>query len=216
MTNDLASYLGDHLPALVLGGALFYSWPIGIRFDLGGRALTAEDFAEVQRRATALFEAIFIPRDTCIVVSQDWPDGDTPNHGQTHLLTLSDFAIKQAAGLRQPSGCVRIDEVHDKHDNETCTYTLTWFEQSARNFQYGLILAGIANADHGRFPTLSGRVYFANPRTNVIMHMYDDRGLDIIAKAKSTLTPLYRHFNGWVLDYDRNRIDALFGDEGIA
>lgn len=210
MTNDLAAYLRDRFPALVLGGGLFYSWPIGIRFGLGGRALTAEDFGEVQRRATALFEAIFIPGDACIVVSQDWPDGDTPNHGQTHLLTLSDFAINQAAGLRPPSGCLRIAEVHD---SETSAHTLTWFEQSARDFQYGLILAGIANADHGRFPALSSRVYFVNPRTNVIVQMYDDRGLNIIARAKSTLTPLYRHFNSLVLDYDRARIDALFRDE---
>lgn len=190
MATDLASYLRNNFPELVLGGALFYSWPIGIRIDLGGRALTTEDFAAVQRRATALFEAIFLPGDLCIVVSLDWPDGDTPNHGQTHLFTLSDFAVNQAAGLRQPSGCVRIEEVHD---GETCTYTLTWFEQSARDFQYGLILAGIANADHGRFPALSGMVYFVNPRTNVIMHMYDDRGLDVSeANVDPTVSAIQR------------------------
>lgn len=212
MAYDLIAYLRDKFPALALGGALFYNWPVGIRFDLGGRALTTEDFAEVKRRATALFEAIFIPGDTCIVVSQDWPDSDAPNHGQNHLSMLSDFAINQAVGLRQSSGCIRIQEVDD---NETSSYTLTWFEQSSRDFQYGSILAGIANADHARFPALCGRVYFVNPRTNVIMHMYDDRGLDIIAKTKPTLTPLYRNFNSWVLDYDRNRIDALFGNERI-
>ncbi len=210
MTDDLISYFREHFPALVLGDALFYTWPIGIRFDLGGRARSAEDFAKVQRRATALFEAIFIPGDACIVVSQDWPDGDTPNHGQTHLLMLSDFAVKQAVGLLQPSGHVRIQEVDG---DETSSYTLTWFEQSARDFRYDSILAGIANADHARFPALSGKVYFVNPRTNVIMHMYDDRGLDIIAQTKPTLTPLYRNFDSWILDYDRNRIDTLFGDE---
>lgn len=139
MTFDLNSYLRDHFPALVLGGALFYRWPIGIRFDLGERG---SDLAEVQRRATTLFEATFIPGDTCIVVSQDWPDGDTPSHGQTHLSMLSDFAINQVVGLRQPSDCLRIQE---EDGNEIGSYTLTWFEQSARDFQYGSLLAGIAN-----------------------------------------------------------------------
>lgn len=213
MAFDLIAYLREQFPALALRGALFYGWPIGIRFDLGGRALTAEDLAEVQRRATTLFEATFIAGDACIVVSQDWLDGDTPNHGQTHLAILSDFAVDQGVGLRQPSEVIRIHEVDG---DETSAYTLTWFQQSSRDFQYGSILAGIANADHGRFPALSGWVYFVSPATNVIMHMYDDRGLDIIANEKSTLTPLYRDFNSWVLDYDRTQIDALFGDKPSA
>jgi hypothetical protein len=91
VTDDLISYFREHFPALVLGDALFYTWPIGIRFDQGGRALSAEEIAEVKRRATALFEAIFIPVDPCLVVSRDSRDGDTPNHGQNHLSMLSDF-----------------------------------------------------------------------------------------------------------------------------
>lgn len=202
MAYDLIAYLRETFPALALGGGLFYNWPIGIHFDLGGRALTPENFAEVQRRATALFEAIFIPGDACVVISQDWPEGDTRDHGQTHLSMLADFAVNQAIGLQQPCGSL---QVHELDDSETSSYTLTWFEQSARDFQNGSILTGIANADHGRFPGLCGRVYFVNPRTE-----YDDRGLDVIAKTKEPLAPLYREFNGWVLDYDRDRIDAIY------
>ena len=52
-----------------------------------------------------------------------------------------------------------------------------------------------------------------NPRTNVIMHMYDDRGLDMIATTKPALVSVYREFGIWILDYDRDQIDNLFGDE---
>ncbi len=213
MTDDLISYFREHFPALVLGDALFYTWPIGIRFDLGGRALSAEEIAEVKRRATALFEAIFIPGDRCIVVSRDSSEDDTPHHEQAPFWGLSDFAVHQAVGLRQPSGHGQIRGVDGA---ETSCHNLIWFEQSARDFRYDSILAGIANADHARFPSLYGWVYFVNPRTNVIMHMYDDRGLDMIAELKLTLAPLYRDFDSWILDYDRNRIDELFGDERIS
>jgi Domain of unknown function (DUF3885) len=108
---------------------------------------------------------------------------------------------------------VRIQEVDG---DETSSYTLIWFEQSARDFRHDSILADIANADHARFPALSGRVYFVNPRTNGIRHRYDDRGLDMIAELKATLAPLYRNFDSWILDYDRNRIDELFGYERIS
>jgi hypothetical protein len=205
MDYDLDSYLRENFSGLVLGGALLYSWPIAIRFDLGGRAGTLEDFTEVQRRATALFESIFVPGDVCIVVSQDWPDCDTPHHGQTHLSVLSDFGINQSVGLRPQDGCIQMQDV-----DGVGICTLTWFVQAARDFQYRSILEGIANADHARFPALSGRIYFVNPLTNVIMHMYDDRGLDVIATTKPALAPLYRDFKSWVLDYDRNRIGSLF------
>ena len=40
----------------------------------------------------------------------------------------------------------------------------------------------------------------------MIVHMYDDRGLDMIAANREALIPVYRNFNDWVLDYDRERI----------
>jgi hypothetical protein len=43
MSADVVRYLAQQFPNLQLGGALFYSWPIGMRFDLGGRAQTPEE-----------------------------------------------------------------------------------------------------------------------------------------------------------------------------
>jgi hypothetical protein len=42
------------------------------------------------------------------------------------------------------------------------------------------------------------------------MHMYDDRGLDVIASGKESLRTIYHAFNPWILDYDRGRIDQVF------
>jgi hypothetical protein len=73
------------------------------------------------------------------------------------------------------------------------------------------VLEGIANADHAKTPSVSGLVYFLNPATAMIVHMYDDRGLDMIAATREALTPIYRTFSEWVLDFDRERIaKALF------
>jgi Domain of unknown function (DUF3885) len=40
----------------------------------------------------------------------------------------------------------------------------------------------------------------------MIMHMYDDRGLDLIAASKAPLIPVYLSFRDWVLDFDREQI----------
>src|SRR5258708_23781558 len=172
MSSDLIRYRGDNLPGLSLDAFLFYRWPVGLRFDLGGRACTPEETDEVLKRATALFEAVFTPRDSCIVVAQDWPSDNNGWSGLAHLSPLFAFASSLSVGLNTPRERVEVKELEEP---EIGSHTLTWVEQTAQGFRYDLVLEGIANADHGRSPAISGRVYFVNMRTSVIMHMYDDR-----------------------------------------
>jgi Domain of unknown function (DUF3885) len=68
----------------------------------------------------------------------------------------------------------------------------------------------IANADHAREPSIGGRVYFINTLTHAIVHIYDDRGMDVIATNRESLRGLYREFNEWILDYDGGAIDRRF------
>lgn len=89
---------------------------------------------------------------------------------------------------------------------------MTWVVQPPRTFRYRLVFEAIANADHARSPAISSRVYMINPDNDVILYMYDDRGLDLIAARKDVLTPLYREFSSWILDYDRIRIDQTFSE----
>jgi hypothetical protein len=44
----------------------------------------------------------------------------------------------------------------------------------------------------------------------VIMHMYDDRGLDMIAAELNILRPLYEIFSDWILENQRHRIAFRF------
>jgi hypothetical protein len=96
-------------------------------------------------------------------------------------------------------------EVPTEEAGEQETVTLQWRQMPARGFPYGSVLEGIANADHAQNPSVSGRVYFLNPATTMIVHMYDDRGLDILAATREALIPVYRTFNDWVLDPDREK-----------
>ncbi|GAA4300691.1 hypothetical protein GCM10023183_11110 [Nibribacter koreensis] len=51
------------------------------------------------------------------------------------------------------------------------------------------------------------QVFFLNINLRIIYHMYDDRGLDIVASNKETLLPLYKDFNNWILESNRTQID---------
>ena len=68
-------------------------------------------------------------------------------------------------------------EITTEEEGEQGTFILQWGQLPARSFQYGSVLENIGNADHAQTPSVAGRVYFLNPATATIVHMYDDRGV---------------------------------------
>ena len=191
---ELAAYLGEEFPSLTLGGGLFYRWPIGLRFELG-----LEAFRE---RTTRLYEFVFAPEDNCVIVSQDRPLNISSAAEQRYFQV---FSLPGTFDAGHPLGLQSL-KVKTVEEGEQETFSLQWAQLPARSFRYGSVLECIANADHAKTPSVSGRVYFLNPATGVIMHVYDDRGLDIIAARREALIPMYQTFKHWVLDFDRERI----------
>jgi hypothetical protein len=188
---DLAAYLSEKFPSLTLGAGLLYRWPVGIRFELG-----LETFRE---RAPKLYEAVFAAGDVCVIISQDWPENVSLPARYFRVFSLPGAFDSNPVNLQSL-------EVTTEEEGEHETFTLQWGQLPARNFHYSSVLEGIANADHAQTPSVSGRVYFLNPATAIIVHIYDDRGLDIIAATRESLMPIYRTFNDWILDFDRERI----------
>jgi hypothetical protein len=122
-------YLDETFPGLPLNPPLFYRWPVGLRFDLGGRASTADERDEVLNRATTLFKAAFSEDDSCIVVAQDWSE-DHRSPGLSHAPALFEFSRGNAIGLHRPEGQV---EAPDPEEPEIGLCTLTWVEQPVRH-----------------------------------------------------------------------------------
>jgi hypothetical protein len=146
---DLAAYLSEKFPSLTLGGGLFYRWPVGIRFELGPDAY--------RERAPKLYEVVFAPEDSCVIVSQDWPE-----HTALHQRYFRVFSLPGAFDSRYPLGLQSLQMTAEEHGEQE-TFSLQWAQVPARSFQYGAVLEGIANADHAQTPSVSGRIYFLNP-----------------------------------------------------
>lgn len=72
------------------------------------------------------------------------------------------------------------------------------------------LIEAIANRTLGLEPSVDGDIYLINDTNKTIFHLYDDRGLDIVAENKETLRIVYEQYNHWILDYDRNKIDEIF------
>jgi hypothetical protein len=53
--------------------------------------------------------------------------------------------------------------------------------------------------------------YLYSPGKDVVMHVYDDRGMDVIGLSVAALEGVCRRFDDWLLDYDRPRMRESFG-----
>ena len=72
------------------------------------------------------------------------------------------------------------------------------------------LLQEIIRADIGGYNGFASNVYFADSYNSILFYLYDDRGADLVAADKESLRPSYEKFNSWILDYDREKITAIF------
>ena len=60
---------------------------------------------------------------------------------------------------------------------------------------------------------MTSSVYFICSDDNVLFHLYDDRGADLCAEKIESISHIYKKLSNLILDYDRERIDAIFKAE---
>lgn len=203
-------------PGLSLSPPLFYRWPIGIRFELGKEELGSSYGEVALRRACTLYEAVFRPSDRAFIVSglaryvtlSKDAIGSRSSRYRRHRPTVFQLSRRYSLGLRGSVGRERLVSNED-HLREIITFR--WTEIVARKINYQFILKAKANADYyTRRPSTDDRIYFVNRTRNIILHMYDDRGMDLVAASRNNLQGIYDEHKNWILDHDRNRIVETF------
>lgn len=53
--------------------------------------------------------------------------------------------------------------------------------------------------------------YLVDLERELVLLAYDDRGMDVLGRDAHWLNPVYKKFNAWLLDFDRPRMEAVFG-----
>jgi hypothetical protein len=188
---DLPEFMLSHFDRVDFGGDLFGQWPVGLRFQIGVGQVA---------RATTLYEFVFANAGECILISQDWAtDGDLAKRYTTLFTTPGVF----------PSNPTKLQSVEVSPFDET-PYRLTWARLSPIAFNAPQMFQAIANRDQDGIPKISSGVFVIEPHSKAIMHMYDDRGLDVIAVKLNTLRPVFENFGDWILENQRHRITSRF------
>jgi hypothetical protein len=212
---NLEKYLIENFKGYNLSIPAFYQWHIGIRFELSSSKsyqflnettyqYNESYFEEVKYRAMKLFKAAFGENDEVFVVYQisSW---------KRQRIRKFNHVFRQINDLDYSK--IEYQTLKKLYDPEwfNSKYKRAIIKVKANNIEHENILEAISNQNFPpRKPNINGEVFFVNSTRNIILNMYDDRGLDIIANKKETLESIYKEYNEWILDYDREKIDSIF------
>jgi hypothetical protein len=215
---NLPAHLAAEFPDLPIAPSLFHNWPVALRFELNVDLNTPPAFDPIATRASTLFHSAFATADVTwlLNVTYDEQSGRRNRNRLPHRHSnLFSLARKLGIAIPRPAGCSTRRELHRNGAPQGTTRT-RWAEISPRRTDVHAIFRRIAQSDFPLGSGFAGDVFFYNQTRRLLLHMYDDRGLDVIASDAATLAPLYTTRDAWLLDDDRPHMDALFNETGAA
>lgn len=185
-------------PAALRWG-LFYGHDPALRFELSEGGGYIEMFTRAYDRAREITAAAFEGTERLTVVLAQECHGE-PGERAAAVRSL------RSCGIRLPSPRARWTEQGDDEDFSSAYLAFHCGPEMINRLLWGALAVEI-----GIRPRLTCRVYLADVERGILVHPYDDRGMDIIGPNHALLHDLYSRFNAWLLDYDRERMDGFFG-----
>jgi hypothetical protein len=191
---------------------IFYNAPNGIRFEIGGSEpiyldTSSEDFVSnpayidsALERALAIYRGL--PHTPNLLRIDCYPD-------EKSIQKIIDDICKYTK-LPLPHEQV-IETIPDEDETgEYFNQLQLYWDLSSIKFQPDRLLREIIKSDIGGCKELVSSTYLIDSHNLILFHLYDDRGLDVVAVDKESLRPLYESFSVWILDNDRKKIDLMF------
>ncbi|WP_244923462.1 DUF3885 domain-containing protein [Peribacillus butanolivorans] len=206
---EFEKYMETNFPNLSLRPALFYSWDIGIRFELGVEWKIEYDFENspylkgVYKRAINLFKSLHLDDEEIFVVA------NVNDYGYKKVNIFYPFVRDKDVLYKLKHKVIPYVFPEDDEEGRYITHRFM-LRCKTSDIRYVPLLKAICNQDMGIRPSIFHDIFFININRETIFHVYDDRGCDLLAKSAETIRDIYNTYNEWILDYDREEIDKVF------
>lgn len=217
MSNSLTEFMKIHFNNLTLRPPLFYSWSVGIRFEISKPGIQHEDqgnLKQIEERIMGIFSKVFHDSDEVFLITDIHCKSNNTFLHKRPTKIYQKYIKDKALTLKLQHSV--LPNVFTEHEEEMVTHQFT-LSCKTSDIRYKQLLTAISYEDFPHPSQLLKRqnragidVYFVNITKKIIFHFYDDRGCDVIASNKEALHDLYKERNDWILDYDRDKIDKLF------
>lgn len=208
---ELEKYMETNFPELPLRLPLFYSWTVGIRFELGTNWSGEETdryLKATHKRAITLFESLHAGDDEIFVVVNVNDCGDYQTFSRK-MNIFNRYVRKKEVRLKLKHTIIPYIYPEDDEDGLFKTHRFI-LRCKVIDIKYVSLLKAICNNDSGIKPSVHHDVFFINSNKKTIFHVYDDRGCDLLATTPETIQKTYEEYNDWILDYDREEINRVF------
>ena len=194
-----------------LWAARFGFEDVRLRFELGGEefdntAQSVPRFLQAHRRASTVADALF--RESCIGVVA-W-NGRLPNPAGVPDEVDDGFVALQSTGFHAPQIGEWQAVLYPDPGDEADVWDIRSYDMGPNKIARDILLWHAVASEMPIYPSAPVVVFLIDPSTSVMMHIYDDRGMDVSAYDGATLHGLYSRFADWLLDYDRERMAKLF------
>jgi hypothetical protein len=183
--------------------------PYRLRFELGGESLSnvtqsIPRFIQAFTRARDVADAILIDETIVAVVGSPLPktklfppDGDGFRALREIGFISPSVGEWRAPRYRGDGACLW--KRFDIGSNRLLRDTLLWCSVSA---------------EMAINPKVPVSIYLVEPTHRIMLHVYDDRGMDVWAAIPDVLARAYVTFDRWLLDHDRPRMAVAFKPGG--
>ena len=188
--------------------ALFYAFEASLRFGLGSDQEWHYQIDRIPRflhsidRARAIIRAVFAHADPVALISQyGGPTWDNAERKGIAALKGAGFDVS----VLKPVG----DVIQADHNDGT--YRRWYLTPPIPAHEVDKLTWCAVTREMDIKPQARAfSIYLVDLDRQIIAHVYDDRGMDVVALQSDALRPLYHQFQDWLLDYDRGRMDAVF------
>lgn len=194
-----------------LWAARFGLEDVRLRFELGGEEFDntvqpVPRFLQAHRRASTVADALF--RESCIGVVA-W-NGSLPNPAGLPDEVEDGFVALQSTGFHAPQTSEWQAVLYPDLGDEADVWDLRSYDLGLDKIARDTLLWHAVALEMPIYPSAPVVAFLIDPSTSVMLHVYDDRGMDVSAYDAAKLHGLYSGFADWLLDHDRERMTKLF------
>ena len=209
MSNRIKDKIHSSFNTDQLEHALFHNWQYGLRFELNNGGSHVEMFTCSYDRARELLENTFKSSEEIYILLRFYDYSSDKNRQkipkQLRRLKRCGFQLPEQY-LVNKSSHIRYSGEEECQERHYEYLLLTEINSSS----YLAILWAICSNELGIQPSAGIKGYFIDFQKQIIAHPYDDRGMDIVAIRKDTISFLYRDYYSWLLDCDLAKMNKTF------
>ena len=179
---------------------LFANNETAIRFELALGDTRIERFDTALHRASTVAKDVFQHSERLCVCLMYY--GESFVEAKSSFRSLKDCEVT----INRPYAIDR-QQIDDDFGGETQTRI---FFESDLGSVYRMIWGTVAR-ELGVRPCLGFNLYIFDPDLRILMHPYDDRGMDILGPNRERMSEIYAKYRDWLLDYNIAEMRERYG-----